>query len=240
MAMKKITEELYLCDKCQNTCLKDKVCSKFPEPLIGNCQARFAILGINPGRSDRTFADEKEYVDYYSDSKRCGLDLKECWQIGYFLAYNRLVNSESTLDDFNKDAVILNVIKCSTENIREICRNDLQKAKENCKDYLARQLEAIKPKVILSHGKFACSSTIDMLRHEKKYAVVSDSSSCSIDALAQKNMDEISKEHIMLENEDRCRILFLFNKHLSLCPIAMESLDKNFPKKSKLVSDLLH
>jgi hypothetical protein len=215
------------------------VCSKFPEPLIGNCKARFAILGTNPGCSDETFANKKAYVDYYSDSKRCGLDLKECWQIGYFLAYDRLVNSESTLDDFNDDAVILNVIKCSTRNVEEICRSDLQEAKENCKHYLVRQLEAIRPRIILSHGKFACSSTIDILSDKKKYAIVSDSSSCSVNMLAEKSMDEISKYHVMAENEHGQRILFLFNKHLSFCPIAMESLQEDLTEKKRLVSTLL-
>jgi len=233
---------LYYCRKCQNTCLEGRICEgAFPEPLIGNWQASFAILGKNPGPIDLRFKDLNEYVDHYSNHKKCGLDLKECWQIGYFLAYAKLMNPESTIDDFNRDAVILNTIKCSTgstEDTNRIPETDLEKAKDNCRDHLIRQIQTIKPKVILSHGKFACWATIDMLRNERKN-VVSALSSCNIDTLAEKNMNEISEEYVMVENEDGRKVLFFFNKHLSFCPIAMRSLEKNIEKKKRMIEDLL-
>lgn len=244
MSMEEIIKELYSCRVCQNTCLKGMVCSPFPEPLIGNWHASFAIIGDNPGRSDLDFEDLNEYIDHYSNPKKCGLDLKERWQKGYFEAYKRLLNPESTLDDFNMHAVILNIIKCSTKDIKKIPENALETAKANCIGYLARQLEAIQPKVILTHGKFSCCTIIDMLRNGTKYTVVS--TSCDIDTLAKEihtrpyYIDEISKEYMIAKNGNGRKILFLFNKHLSYYAPAMKSLNKNIEEKRRIIDDLLY
>jgi len=239
----KVMKELHSCRICQDTCLRGMVCCPFPEPLIGNWQASFALVGINPGPSTHDFEDLNRYIAHYSNPKKCGLDLKERWQRGYFEAYKRLVNQESTLDDFNKHAVILNIIKCSTVDISKIRGQRLELAKANCIGYLTRQLEAIEPKVILTHGKFSCCAITDMLRNRTKYTVIS--TSCDIDTLAKEihtrphYIDEISKEYVIAKNGDGRKTLFLFNWHLSRYGIAVNRLKKNIEQKKRIVKQML-
>jgi hypothetical protein len=243
MIDKEIMKELYSCRVCQNTCLKGNVCSQFPEPLIGNWHANFVVLGINPGNTDLDFSDQNAYIAHYSDPQKCGLDLKERWQRGYFEAYKKLVNPKSSLGDFNKNAAILNIIKCPTKDVTKISNNNLQMAKANCIGYLMKQLKAMRPKVILSHGKFPCATILDILKNETQYTVVSRS--CDVATLFREiqttpyYIDEISKEYV-IANEDGHKTLFLFNSHLSYCQIAMQNLDKNIEEKKRLIVDLLH
>jgi len=243
--------DLYSCRICQSTCLEDLICCPFPEPLIGNWKASFAIVGINPGPSSGNFEDLNQYIAYYSNSKECGLilDPEKRWQIGYVKAYTLLFsrpgNTELAIDDFNENAVILNVIKCSTADASKIRGQRLEMAKANCIDYLARQLEIIKPKVILTHGKPSCLAMIDVLKNETKFTIVSTSSDKSINTLAEEmrrpySMDEISKEYIEAKSENGHRTLFLFNKHLSYCGPAAKSLDKKLEEKRKKIDDVLH
>lgn len=243
MSKEEIIEKLYSCRICQNTCLKGVVCSPFPEPLIGNWAANFAIIGVNPGPFTLDFEKLSEYMDFYSNPEKCGLDLKERWQRGYFEAYRKLVNLKSTLDDFNRHAVILNIIKCSTRDLKNIPKNALEKAKANCIGYLTAQFEVIQPKVILSHGKFPCCTIVDMIRNGTKYAVVSTSR--DIDTLAKDihtrphYIDEISKEYVIAKNGNGRKTLFLFNKHLSIYGPAMKSLSKNIEEKRRIIRDFL-
>lgn len=150
---------------------------------------------------------------------------------------------ELTLDDFNEHAVILNIIKCSTKDIREISKNDIKTAKANCIGYLTRQLETMQPKVILSHSRFACETTIEFLKNGTTYRI--DVASRDVGTLARKMregkpiMDEISKEYVIAKNGSGHRILFLFNKHLSRYGPAMKSLNKNMEEKRRIIDDLL-
>lgn len=239
MFVKEVIEELYSCRVCHDSCLENKVCSPFPEPLIGNWYASFAVIGANPGLSDHYFENIEQYLDYYSNPGKCGLDLNELWQAGYFQAYKSLVNQESTPNDFNRNAAILNIIKCSTESLR-ISRSALSTARENCIGFLRKQLESMPLKVVLAHGKLACCTLIDMLTHEKGYAALS--SSCDIQDLAKKihtspnYIDQISKEYVIAENTEGNKSLFLFNKHLSYLGSAVKSLNNNIVEKRKLVN----
>jgi len=244
MFKEEIMEKLYSCRICQNTCLKSVVCSSIPEPLIGNWRASFAIVGVNPGPISLDFENLREYIDFYSNPQKCGLDLKERWQRGYFEVYKKLVNLKSTLDDFNRHAVILNTIKCSTTGLKKIPEGALEKAKANCIHYLTAQFEVIQPKVILAHGKFTCCTIVDMLRNETKYAVVSTSR--DIDTLAKDIytrphcIDEISKEYVTAKNGNGRKTLFLFNKHLSIYGPAIKSLSKNMEEKRRIIRDFLY
>jgi hypothetical protein len=222
----KVMKELYSCRICQDTCLKDRVGFPFPEPFLGNPNAKFAIVGVNPSHivySDspdyfrwiRFFENNIEnYLNYY---KQFRLSLKEYkewqWVKGYVGAYNMLTNrspmldDSSKVDDFNENVIILNIIKCSTAGISGIPKRDLETAKNYCIGYLLRQLAIIQPRVILSHGRPASNAIIEILKSGTNYRVDEKTSSCNTNTLAGLSMDEISRKYIIAKKRKRSKNL---------------------------------
>lgn len=254
----KVMKELYSCRICQDTCLKGRVVFPFPEPFLGNLNAKFAIIGANPGpivypsspdyfRLIRFFENNIEnYLNYY---KQFRLSLKEYkewqWVKGYVEAYNILTNrspmldDSSKVDDFNKNVIILNIIKCSTTGISGIPKRDLETAKNYCIGYLLRQLAIITPRVILSHGRPSSNAIIEILKTGTNYRVDEKTSSCNTNTLAGLSMDEISREYIIAKNEKGRKTLFLFNWHLSWWGKAKKRLNSNIKRKREKIKELL-
>jgi len=239
-----LIEEMYSC-RCQQDCLKEYVDCLFPEPFIGNLHARFAIIGSNPGSygSPIDFKDVKDYSDYYEKHFFESAPEEEwvkSWPKGYLEAYKLLVNHEASLADFNRDAIILNVVKCSTDiNWGRLPKWTKEEAKNNCIGYLIQQLENLRPRVILTHGRFACNTIIGLLRDERKYQVEAALSSCNLNTLSGLNMNNLLRNYIIAKNEDRKESLFLFNKHLSFYGSAMYRLKQNLDEKKLLVEKML-
>jgi hypothetical protein len=213
--------------------------------VIGNWEAKFAIVGINPGSSEDCKWKCDEYISYYSNPQKCGLGSKDGWRRGYFEAYRMLVTRELTIDNFrnfNENAVILNIIKCSTENIRKLDGKRYESARKNCIGYLKRQLDLILPKVILVHGKSPCVEIIDMLKDNSRYKVVK--STTAIDVLTAKiikpySMDTIGKEWVLAKDNSGREVLFLFNWHLSRWGPAKKSLEQNLEEKRRMIDIVL-
>jgi hypothetical protein len=222
--LKELIEEIYSRCKCPNDCLKDWIDCERPEPFIGNLHPRFAIIGTNPSSYENKqphFTNVADYMDYYENKFLPSFSDKE-WPGKYLRAFKMLANSpNASLIDFNRDAIILNIVKCSTKiEWHELPEWAKEEAKKNCINYLVRQLEKMQPRVILAHGKPACIAIMDMLRDETRFRNVSTHSGKLIKTLAEEirrrdSMDGISEESIQAENENGRRILFLFNKHLS-------------------------
>lgn len=254
MSMEEIIKKLYSCDICQKTCLKDWTSFRFPEPFLGSLHPSFVIVGINPSEPspaehraalERKFKDEEGYLSYYlsEEGRKVSEDDLRVWARGYLEAYRMLVDKESTLDDFNKDAMILNVIKCPTKSIREIPENAIETARVNCLGYLIGQLIAIQPKIVLSHSKFPCKTIMKMLEDGTNYKVDTESSSCGVDDLAklrlQQSMTNVSREKIIAKSQSGDRTLFLFtNLHLSRWMFAKKSLNTNIEEKRKIIEGL--
>ncbi|MBQ9014277.1 MAG: hypothetical protein IJ094_12140 [Bacilli bacterium] len=75
---------------------------------------------------------------------------------------------QKLLDEINlkiEDTYFLEAIKCYPKD-----RKYLNKCSENCKKYLLKQLEIIKPKIVLSLGDAATKSVLDI--KYKKYSDV--------------------------------------------------------------------
>ena len=184
-----------------------------------------------------------QYENFYKSGGLNLLGLRE-ERNAYLEAYKMLVNPNARTAEFNDDAIILNTVKCSTSiEWHKLPKLAKEEAKNNCICYLTRQLEAIQPKVILSHGKFTCCTIINMLRNGTKYTVVSTSR--DIDTLAKEihtrpnYIDEISKEYVIAKNGNEHKTLFLFNWHLSRYWIAVNSLKKNIEGKKRIVNQVL-
>ena len=242
MSEKQIMTELYSCRICQENLLRGQLCSEFPEAIIGNWHADFIMIGVNPGKNEATFNSVKEYIKWYS-SNNFTLNWGRCaW--GYFEAYKRLAtpdmsDNEIVLEHFNKHAAILNLIKCSTPNTKGISEKNLERAKDNCIGYLMRQLNYMQPKVVLSHGKFATKTMLNLLTNDKFGFKTKGISKLETRLLTAMNyMDEISKETIVAYEGTR-KMLFLFNKHLSYFGPAMKSLQNNIQAKKDMVAEVL-
>jgi uracil-DNA glycosylase len=244
--LKELIEEIYSCRSSHN-CLKEWVDCRVPEPFIGNLHSSFAIIGTNPGsyeNQQKSFKDLTEYVNYYEKEF---YKSASHWIKRYCEAYRMLVNPDADLTVFNENAIILNVVKCSTsikwsklpEEAREEARSNC-----NCINYLVRQLGKMQPSVILAHGKPACIAIMDMLKDDTKFRSVSTYSGKGINKLAKEirlpnSMNGISEEIIQAKNENGRRIGFLFNKHLSIWGPARNSLEKNEGNKKTMIDDLL-
>jgi len=242
-----LISKIYSCRK-KNKCLNNRVDCFYPEAFLGNLNAKFAIVGINPsGRGDLSFSSFDDYVDFCKEA----LDEEELrdhiWPRGFLAAYRMLVDAEATVDDFNENVVILNVVKCSTTpswgDLPFSAKWAKEEAKNKCKVYLIQQLTEIQPQVILTHGRPACDFMIDLIRKGTNYDV--DSSSCDLSTLAELNLQNVpdqnrlSNHWVSGTSKEGQKTLFLFNTQLSLNQVAMHNLNLNLKEKQSLVKRFL-
>lgn len=172
------------------------------------------------------------YVSFYSD--RPLWEGNTGWAKGYIEAYSKLIAPKNVpvndaVSCFNENAAILNIIKCATPNVKGISPLNLEKAKKYCLKYLLKQLDYMEPRIVLSHGRFACNTILDLLR-------IGHFGSCdvnSVDKIKQLPMNEISKEYVIADQNGR-ETLFMFNKHLSYLGPAIASLNSNIEEKRKI------
>jgi uracil-DNA glycosylase len=237
--MKELIEQIYSC-RSRHNCLKEWANCHVPEPFIGNLHSRFAIIGANPGSyggQQRSFKNLTDYVNYH-EKEFCKSAFD--WVEDYCEAYSMLVNPGANLTVFNENAIILNVIKCSTKiKLSEIPKLDKEQAKNNCIDYLIQQLENMQPSIILAHGRFACDAIMGILRSGTNYEVDEKMSSHSISTLQGLSMEEISREYIIAKNKKGRKTLFLFNWHLSWWGKAKKRLNYNIEQKRRIINELL-
>jgi hypothetical protein len=207
---------------------------------------KFVIIGANPSSYEgeqRRFIDVTDYINYHEKKFFEGAseeDWVKRWAKGYLEAYRILMNNPyAHLSDFNKNAIILNVIKCSTRiKLSNIPKWDKEEAKNNCIDYLIQQLENMQPPIVLSHGRFACDAVIGMLRDKTDYKV-DVLSSRDLDTLSKLTMSDRSNHYALARNQQGHEALFLFNKHLSFFGSAMYRLKQNLGKKRTLVKRVI-
>jgi len=128
--IKNIYEECRNCKKC-----KIKISIKVNEEIVeysGNEKADIMFIAQNPscyrdnrGINNKIFLDDKIRPIFESMLKNVGLDFE--------------------------DIYVTNLVKCSTKN-NVMPSDDIL---ENCKDFLLREIEIVRPKIIITVGKFA-------------------------------------------------------------------------------------
>ncbi len=226
------------CRACKETRLLGEDCSYLPEALIGSWHPLLAIVGINPGDGvpDPSSVGET-YASFYS--YRPLWEGNTGWAKGYIKAYKTLIVPKAhpideVIGNFNQHGAILNVIKCGTPNVKDISNDSLEAARSNCVQYLLKQLDYMQPKIILSHGRFACNTMLELLRNGN----FGDCNTHLIDKLLQMSMGEISGEHVIATRYDK-KTLFLFNKHLSYYGPAIRSLNANLEEKVAIIRKII-
>jgi hypothetical protein len=230
-------KRLETCELCLEPKYLEEMSRYIPEPLIGSWHPTLAIIGTNPGEYGVDPAEfGTTFVEYYLNRR---LDSNTTWERGYVEAYFMLMEPKNAsrnglLYRFNANAAILNVIKCATPNSKDISIVNLENAKNNCLKYLLTQIEYMQPNVILSHGRFACDTTLELLGNGH-FGV------CDVAAanrIMQLPMDEKSNE-LLIANQNGRETLFLFNRHLSIFGPAIKALNSNLEEKRRVIGKFI-
>ncbi|MHA1755514.1 MAG: uracil-DNA glycosylase [Promethearchaeota archaeon] len=104
----------------------------------GNINSKMMFVAQNPGYHPKTF-DYKKIIPF-------GLNRKELFASGAILkSALRILNI--SLDDF----YITNIVKHSIKNNKPLLEQEII----NCKCFLEKEIEIMKPKVIVTFGRFA-------------------------------------------------------------------------------------
>ena len=144
MNLKQIDEEIHKCTLCVN------IAEKFPNSKtvsIGN-RSDIVILGEAPANNGW----RKSGIAWYDINHKL---------LPSGIVLQKLLNEIGLKIE---DTYFLEAIKCYPKN-----RKYLKKCSDNCKKFLFKQLDAIKPKVILSLGDAATKTLLDV-----KYKKFSD------------------------------------------------------------------
>jgi uracil-DNA glycosylase len=146
-SIKNLAKEVYNCEKCEDLGVKripDK--GLVPEFMVGNFEAKIWIVGLNPKLRKRQDGimdpkDSKKFDRYF---KR----IPNFDDFGY--SYFKRIKDHVFLEDWEwgRDVAYVDLVKCAS---REIDKS-FEKAKDNCGDYLERQIKLLKPKLIIANG----------------------------------------------------------------------------------------
>jgi len=135
---KVIESEVLNCSKCER--LRSVTPNQMPHIFYGNIDdIKLVIVGRNPGLENDTSKISKEnFMDYYREK------WLEC-KIGKYL--REKLGDEVIL----KKMFFTNICKCSSPDNSAL----LEEEKTNCLEFLKRQINLIKPKIIIALGSDA-------------------------------------------------------------------------------------
>jgi uracil-DNA glycosylase family 4 len=161
-----LDKEIFKCDKCEK--VKDYRAYPMPGFYGDNCFEKFAVIAQNPGlpneyQKSKSFAFidiEEDYIDGLKKSP-----------IGAFL--DLVLPSSVSLDQ----VFYTNTVKCAAEPGSQLIEEI-----SNCSLYLRRQLEIIKPKIIITLGGMALNffrpgmsikaASLKRLQGDKSYTII--------------------------------------------------------------------
>ena len=146
-SIKKLAKEVYDCETCKGLGVNrtpDK--GLVPEFMVGNFEAKIWVVGLNPKLRKRQEGimdpnDSKDFDRYFK--RICNFD---DFDYDYFKRIKDHVFPEDW--KWGEDVAHVDLVKCAS---REIDKS-FEKAKDNCCDYLERQIKLLKPKLIIANG----------------------------------------------------------------------------------------
>lgn len=161
-SIKNIAKEVYCCETCKDLGVNrtpDK--GLVPEFMVGNFKAKYWVVGLNPKLRKR-----KEGIMDPNDSKKFESYFKRSYNFDDFdYGYFKRIKDHVFLEDWEWGRVVAHVdlVKCASSEIDK----SFEKAKDNCCDYLERQIKLLKPKLIIANG-IAVSKWFKSRKEQKK------------------------------------------------------------------------
>ena len=163
-SIKKLAREVYNCEceKCKDFGVARKLHKGLvPEFMVGHFEANIWVVGLNPmlkkgeeGIMDPN--DAKDFESYFKRSYNFDFDHHP-----YFKRIKRHVFLKDW--EWGEDVAHVDLVKCGS---REIDKS-FEKAKDNCCDYLERQIKLLKPRLIIANG-IAVSKWFESRKEQKK------------------------------------------------------------------------
>lgn len=160
-SIKNLAKEVYCCETCKDLGV-NRIPHKglVPEFLVGNFEAKIWVVGLNPKLRKRQggIIDPNDSEDFESY-------LKRSYTFDFNNGYFKRIKDHVFLEDWEwgRDVAHVDLVKCAS---REIDKS-FEKAKDNCGDYLERQIKLLKPKLIIANG-IAVSKWFKSQKEQKK------------------------------------------------------------------------
>lgn len=145
-SIKKLALEVYECEKCKGFGV-DRIPDKglVPEFMVGNFKAKIWVVGLNP-----KLRKGQEGIMDPNDSKDFDRYFKRIYNFDFnYIYFNRIKHHVFPEDwEWGHDVAHVDLVKCASRGIDDLSK----KAKDNCCDYLERQIKLLKPKLIIANG----------------------------------------------------------------------------------------
>ena len=158
-SIKKLAREVYDCEKCKGF---DRIPDKglVPEFMVGNFEAKIWVVGLNP-----KLRKGQEGIMDPNDSKDFDRYFKRIRNFDFDSPYFKLIKHHVFIEDWEwgDDVAHVDLVKCASRGIDK----SFEKAKDNCGDYLERQIKLLKPKLIIANG-IAVSKWFKSRKEQKK------------------------------------------------------------------------
>jgi uracil-DNA glycosylase len=160
-SIKDLAKEVYNCEKCEDLGVKripDK--GLVPEFMVGNIEAKIWVVGLNPKLRKR-----QDGIMDPNDSKYFESYLKRSYTFDFNYGYFKRIKDHVFPEDWKwgEDVAHVDLVKCPSRGIDK----SFEKAKDNCCDYLERQIKLLKPKLIIANG-IAVSKWFKSRKEQKK------------------------------------------------------------------------
>ncbi|MDQ7009646.1 MAG: uracil-DNA glycosylase family protein [Candidatus Gracilibacteria bacterium] len=150
MNLEKLEQEMKSCKKCSDILLKYNI---MPKPIFGGKQnCKIMLLGQAPGIS--------EYESGKPFKGGTGKSIKQLF-------------SDCGLEDFDKNVYQTSVVKCFPGR-KEGLSTDRKPSKieiQNCSSFLIKQIEFIKPEIIVCLGMVSWKSIIELKEKEEPHFI---------------------------------------------------------------------
>ena len=145
-SIEKLALEVYNCEKCKDLGF-GRIPHKglVPEFMVGNFEAKIWVVGLNP-----KLRKGHEGIRDHNDSKDFDSYFKSIRNFDFDSPYFKRIKDHVFLEDWEwGDGVAhVDLVKCASRGIDK----SFEKAKDNCGDYLERQIKLLKPKLIIANG----------------------------------------------------------------------------------------
>jgi len=145
-SIEKLARDVYICEKCKGLGV-DRIPHKglVPEFMVGNFEAKIWVVGLNPKlrKGHEGLMNPNDSKDFNSYFKRsCNFD----FNYGYFKRIKDHVFPEDW--EWGVDVAHVDLVKCGSIGIGKT----FEKERDNCCDYLKRQIKFLKPKLLIANG----------------------------------------------------------------------------------------
>ena len=163
-SIKNLAKEVYKCEKCKGLDVfinRTPDTGLVPEFMVGNFEAKIWVVGLNPklrkGHEGIMDPNDSKYFDRYF-KRICNFD-------GFGDGYFKRIKDHVFLEnwEWGKGVAHVDLVKCASIEIDK----SFEKAKDNCGDYLERQIKLLKPKLIIANG-IAVSKWFKSRKEQKK------------------------------------------------------------------------